>query len=176
MILFFGTANRLLRRVLERIEVDEGLLHYVLLEFSRVTGLDSSAINSFNKLRIAAKKNSFCILLCELNEDMKHQLRIEGLIPDDSGIIQTFVDMDHGSEWCEKQIIQSTQQQDCNAITKPEGSSDFSKLFNQLDEYLEDRNFPPGPSSLNRAKIREAYFFSNPARSIADNISVILSK
>ena len=155
--IFFGTANRLLRRVLERIETDEGLLRYVLLDFSRVTGLDSSAINSFNKLRIAAQKNGFCILLCGLDEDMKHQLRIEGLIPDDSETIQTFMDLDHGSEWCEEQIIQSAQQ-DLDTV-KLEGNNQFRNLLEQLVEYLENKDVPANNIIIEQGKDPGGIFF-----------------
>ena len=142
--IFFGTANRLLQRVIKRIDAAEASpLHYVLLDFSQVTGLDSSAINSFNKLRIAAEKNDFRVLLCGLNGDMQHQLTVEGLIPDPSGIMRIFVDLDHGSEWCEEQVIQSVRQ-DATAVAKREGGSGFSDIFSRIGDYLEDRNVPAG--------------------------------
>ena len=53
--IFFGTANRLLIQVQLR-QKDKTLdeLKYLVFDFRHVTGLDSSAINSFNKLRILA--------------------------------------------------------------------------------------------------------------------------
>ena len=95
--IFFGTANKLLQRVLDRIENDtRNSMKYLLSDFRQVTGMDSSAVNSFNKLKIMAENHKFQVLLCGLDQDINEQLLIEGLIPDDSNLIQTFVDLDHG--------------------------------------------------------------------------------
>ena len=97
--IFFGTANRLLQQVQMRLEdSDLGPLHYLVFDFRHVTGLDSSAINSFNKLQIMAENSRFRVLLCGLQAEMESQLKIEGLISNDNTIIQVFVDLDHGLE------------------------------------------------------------------------------
>ena len=157
--IFFGTANHLLQRVITRIDASEGgLLQYLLFDFRQVTGLDSSAINSFNKLHFIAKKNDFYVLLCGLNDYMKNQLTAEGLIPDDSGIMQTFVDLDHGLEWCEEQIIQSVQQ-DSEAVVKLEDNNVFRSIFNQISEYLEDRGVPADTVIIEKGKNPGGIFF-----------------
>ncbi|GIT74096.1 MAG: hypothetical protein Ct9H300mP29_0900 [Candidatus Neomarinimicrobiota bacterium] len=54
--IFFGTAHRLLERVTDRLAHDtEEKLTYLIFDFRQVTGLDSSTINSFNKLHIMAE-------------------------------------------------------------------------------------------------------------------------
>ncbi len=58
--IFFGTANKLLQRVLDRIESDtSNSMKYLLSDFRQVTGMDSSAVNSFNKLKIMAENHQF---------------------------------------------------------------------------------------------------------------------
>jgi len=138
--IFFGTANKLLQRVLYRIESDtSNSMKYLLSDFRQVTGMDSSAVNSFNKLKIMAENHKFQVLLCGLNQDINEQLLIEGLIPDDSNLIQIFVDLDHGLEWCEEQIIQ-TVLKDSNAVDGIRDNSVFRIMLNDISEYLEEQD------------------------------------
>ena len=138
--IFFGTANRLLQRVLNRIESDSGdSIKYLLSDFRQVTGMDSSAVNSFNKLKIMAENHQFHILLCGLDQDINEQLLIEGLIPDDSNLIQTFVDLDHGLEWCEEQIIQ-TVLKDSGDLDRLRDNSQFRNMLSDISEYLEEQD------------------------------------
>ena len=138
--IFFGTANKLLQRVLDRIESDtSNSMKYLLSDFRQVTGMDSSAVNSFNKLKIMAENHQFHILLCGLDQDINEQLLIEGLIPDDSNIIQTFVDLDHGLEWCEEQIIQ-TVLKDSGDLDRLRDNSQFRNMLSDISEYLEEQD------------------------------------
>ena len=138
--IFFGTANKLLQRVLDRIESDtRNSMKYLLSDFRQVTGMDSSAVNSFNKLKIMAENHQFHILLCGLDQDINEQLLIEGLIPDDSNIIQTFVDLDHGLEWCEEQIIQ-TVLKDSGDLDRLRDNSQFRNMLSDISEYLEEQD------------------------------------
>ena len=138
--IFFGTANKLLQRVLDRIESDtSNSMKYLLSDFRQVTGMDSSAVNSFNKLKIMAENHQFEILLCGLDQDINEQLLIEGIIPDDSNIIQTFVDLDHGLEWCEEQIIQ-TVLKDSGDLDRLRDNSQFRNMLSDISEYLEEQD------------------------------------
>ena len=138
--IFFGTANKLLQRVLDRIESDtSNSMKYLLSDFRQVTGMDSSAVNSFNKLKIMAENHQFHILLCGLDQDINEQLLIEGIIPDDSNIIQTFVDLDHGLEWCEEQIIQ-TVLKDSGDLDRLRDNSQFRNMLSDISEYLEEQD------------------------------------
>ena len=138
--IFFGTANKLLQRVRDRIESDtSNSMKYLLSDFRQVTGMDSSAVNSFNKLKIMAENHQFEILLCGLDQDINEQLKIEGLIPDDSNIIQTFVDLDHGLEWCEEQIIQ-TVLKDSGDLDRLRDNSQFRNMLSDISEYLEEQD------------------------------------
>jgi MFS superfamily sulfate permease-like transporter len=47
--IFFGTANALIENLCQRLK-NQPQIQYVVLDFSSVTGLDSSAIHSFFKL------------------------------------------------------------------------------------------------------------------------------
>ncbi|MEC7848938.1 MAG: SulP family inorganic anion transporter [Candidatus Neomarinimicrobiota bacterium] len=157
--IFFGTANKLLQRVLDRIESDtSNSMKYLLSDFRQVTGMDSSAVNSFNKLKIMAENHQFQILLCGLNEDINEQLKIEGLIPDDSNIIQTFVDLDHGLEWCEEQIIQ-TVLKDSGDLDRLRDNSQFRNMLSDISEYLEEQDVPADMVIIEQGKKAGGIYF-----------------
>ena len=62
--IFFGTSNRILDRIQERLDNEDiNDLKYLIFTFNQVTGIDSSTINSFNKLFILAEnKNRLAIV------------------------------------------------------------------------------------------------------------------
>ena len=157
--IFFGTANKLLQRVLDRIESDtSNSMKYLLSDFRQVTGMDSSAVNSFNKLKIMAENHQFHILLCGLDQDINEQLLIEGLIPDDSNIIQTFVDLDHGLEWCEEQIIQ-TVLKDSGDLDRLRDNSQFRNMLSDISEYLEEQDVPADMVIIEQGKKAGGIYF-----------------
>jgi SulP family sulfate permease len=157
--IFFGTAHHLLQRVLTRSDnIDDSPLRYLLFDFRQVTGLDSSVINSFNKLQVLANKNNFYVLLCGMNENMKSQLSNEGLISNDAGLIKAFIDLDHGLEWCEEKIIQSVQQ-DSDVAIKIKDNNVLKSVFNEISEYLEDRNVPADTVIVEQGKDPGGIFF-----------------
>ena len=115
-----------------------GKLKYLIFDFYDVTGLDSSAINSFNKLKILAENSGFNILFCNLNDEMKAQLYIEGFLTKESGIVQIFQDLDHSLEWCEQHILH-------RIFPKTEGleikdkTGSFKQRFSQISEFFETK-------------------------------------
>ena len=65
--IFFGSANRLLERIKLHLQSQNEInLKYLVFDFKQVTGVDSSTINSFNKLRILAELDNFQVLFCNL--------------------------------------------------------------------------------------------------------------
>ena len=157
--IFFGTANKLLQRVLDRIESDtSNSMKYLLSDFRQVTGMDSSAVNSFNKLKIMAENHKFQVLLCGLDQDINEQLLIEGLIPDDSNLIQTFVDLDHGLEWCEEQIIQ-TVLKDSGDLDSLRDNSQFRNMLSDISEYLEEQDVPADMVIIEQGKKAGGIYF-----------------
>ena len=65
--LFFGSANRLIDYIKRFLETGEGKeLKYLIFDLRQITGTDSSAINSFNKLKILATIHNFRVLFCDI--------------------------------------------------------------------------------------------------------------
>ncbi len=121
--LFFGSANRLLEYIKAYLQSDDGgELKYLVFDLRQVTGVDSSTINSFNKLQILAALDDFKVLFCDLTSQISAQFEAEGLFDDSGGSYLTFEDLDHGMEWCEEQII-------ADKITDPDDRTSEIKLF-----------------------------------------------
>jgi SulP family sulfate permease len=128
--IFFGTANHLLENLNERIKApDQVTPSHVVLDFTRVTGLDSTAILSFNRMRQLARQESMTLIFTGLSEEIRLQLEQGGFDLADSWNIVLFPDLDHGLEWCENRILEAADlPQDEGQIT----------LEEQMDEVVHD--------------------------------------
>ena len=104
---FFGTANNLLQRIMDRVaDRDAPKLRFLVLDFRRVTGLDSSAVLSFTKARRVAESQGFAVVMTSLAPQIRSQLEQAGLT-EDSGL-RIFPDLDHGVQWCEDRLLESS--------------------------------------------------------------------
>ncbi|MBN1660739.1 MAG: SLC26A/SulP transporter family protein [Anaerolineae bacterium] len=102
--LFFGTANALLEQIRARVaDPSEPQLLYILLDFRRVTGLDSSAVISFVKGRQLAESQGITLLLANLPDKARSQFERGGLVEGEG--VRFVPDLDHGLEWCENQLL-----------------------------------------------------------------------
>jgi sulfate permease, SulP family len=126
--IFFGTVNHLLELIRQRYQDSrKPPLRFLVLDFRRVTGIDSSAALGFQKLRYTASANDFKILLTHLNSETRQQFADDILNPEDEEM-QIFDDLDRGLEWCENELL------DEFGVTK-------AKISIMLDGQLEERGF-----------------------------------
>ena len=160
--IFFGTAHRLLERVSHRLSLDsEESLTYVVFDFRQVTGLDSSTINSFNKLKIMAVNKGFRVLFCDMNKTMRQQLAVEGLLPDEEGLFLEFPDLDHGLEWCEEQIIDDEEAATAESIKMGES---FKTRFAHIAVYFETMEVKSGSLIIEQGKDPNGIYFLESGR------------
>ncbi len=105
--IFFGTANALLEQIRARvIDAEQPQVRYIILDFRRVTGLDSSAVLSFVKGRQLAEAQGISLLLTHISAKTQHQFEQGGLSQNEKGV-RIFPDLDHSLEWCENQLLES---------------------------------------------------------------------
>ncbi len=100
--LFFGSANRLLDTV--RGTVDRAPppgVSWVILDFTRVSGMDSSAVYSFTKLDRHAQLHGWTLVLAGLSPDVAAVLEREGFLA-----VRRAETADRALEWCEDRILQ----------------------------------------------------------------------
>jgi SulP family sulfate permease len=108
--IFFGTANALLDQVRQRLE-NPNLpeLQFIVFDFRLVSGLDSSVILSFIKMKQLAQKYQLSLVFTQLQPTIQQQLQRGGLIEPDDAICHLFDDRDRGIEWCENQILETSK-------------------------------------------------------------------
>src|SRR5690606_36554016 len=101
--IFFGTADRLVDRVRRYLE-GPGLPRpcYLLLDFRRVTGIDSTALWGFRRLQQLAQASGATLVLTDVAPGIRHQFAA-GEALDKS--VPIFPDLDRGCEWCETQLL-----------------------------------------------------------------------
>tara|TARA_B100000029_G_scaffold113187_1_gene105430 strand:+ start:5996 stop:8179 length:2184 start_codon:yes stop_codon:yes gene_type:complete len=166
---FFGTANQILERVQRKFDTEPNQeLSYLVFDFRQVTGVDSSAVNSFNKLDVMAEKNDFCVLLCGMDDEVHQQFKTENLISDESEIFKAFSDLDHGLEWCEEHIIQHSISTD-PGLDQSISEESFKKKFSHVAEFFEFRKEPEGMRIIEQGKNPGGIYFVDSGQ-----ISVLL--
>jgi SulP family sulfate permease len=107
--IFFGTANALLERLRARLAgPSQTPARYIILDFCRVSGLDSSAVVSFIKGKQLAEAQGLRVVLTHLSENIRRQCERGGLLGKGESVL-TFADLDHGLEWCEEQLLEIEQ-------------------------------------------------------------------
>jgi len=107
--IFFGTANALLEQIRARVaSTEQPRVRYLLLDFRRVTGLDSSGVLSFIKGQQLAGAQGITLVLTHLSDRIHRQFDLGGLFENDEAV-HVFPDLDHGLEWCEERLLEIEQ-------------------------------------------------------------------
>jgi SulP family sulfate permease len=108
--LFFGTANALLNVVKERIaDTSRTRLTHLILDFSLVNGLDSSAAASFAKMLQYSERDVFKVLFANTSETVATIFHRENLYEGQHRNVRVFPDMDRALEWSENAILAAHQ-------------------------------------------------------------------
>lgn len=106
--LFFGTADRMRRRIQEQIERPGGTpVLYLLLDFRRVTGLDSSTVISFVRLAQASARDGYVLMCCGMSEATHTAMTRAGFAAGTDLPIRFVEDLEQGLEWCENDLLAS---------------------------------------------------------------------
>ena len=104
--MFFGTANKLLTRVIARCtETDADPVEVVQFDFRRVSGIDTSAAMSFVKLRQFAEKRSLSLVFAGQNENVSLVLDRAGFVGKEGSTWREEDDLDHALEWSENRLL-----------------------------------------------------------------------
>jgi len=163
--IFFGSANRLLERIKLHLQSqNEKNLKYLVFDFKQVTGVDSSTINSFNKLRILAELDNFQVLFCNLTPEIISQFEVEGLFSDSMDLFLKFDDLDHGMEWCEEQIISeqtigsNKQKEEIDEIKL------FEEKFADLLIYFESKDINQNTTLIEQGNDPDGLYFIKSGR------------
>ncbi len=101
--LFFGSANRLYQYV-KALLVQQPNCRFLIFDFRRVTGINSSATQSFAQIKQAATDAGARIVLVNLTQELERAFRAARFISDD---ITVAPDLDRALESCENAILEA---------------------------------------------------------------------
>ena len=106
--IFFGTAHNLLNQTRQLLsDSRKQPLRFIVLDFMLVTGVDSSAVLSFVKMKQMADKHQVNLVFTTVSAKIEKLLRRSGCLLTPDPIGQLFPDLDRGLEWCENQILET---------------------------------------------------------------------
>jgi len=96
--LFFGSTTQMRRQIEER--VSESPTRFVILDFSRVTGIDSTAATGIKAIRAQLDTNDVAAVWSGLPTAISEELQRDALVLDN-----VHVDLDHAIAWCEDRLL-----------------------------------------------------------------------
>jgi SulP family sulfate permease len=148
--IFFGTVQAILERVRLRLtDSTRPKLCYLVLDFQRVTRLDSSAVFGITRLKQLALANGVWMVWTQVAPGIQKQLQRGGLVDDNDSSFIILPTLDHGMEWCENNILAATGVTDLTGfIERMEGM--LRKAFpglqpvDRIMKYLERRELGEG--------------------------------
>jgi len=161
--LFFGTANALLEQVRARLEdASQPKIRFLLFDFQRVSGFDSSALVSFVKCRQITQSRGITLVLAHLTPQMRKRFELDGLTEADEGL-RFFPDLDHGLEWCEEQLLEmeqiTTLHMPVTLVAQLADSGLESANTRRLLKYLERVTFKEGQFLLRQGDEADRLYF-----------------
>jgi SulP family sulfate permease len=161
--IFFGTAHSLLTQIRQRLSsLQQSPLRFIVLDFHLVSGLDSSAVLSFIKIRQTIHRHQCRLVLTALPAAVERLLRQGRCLTPFGDTIQVFPDLDRGLEWCENQLLQSSAADDqgVQAIADQlQAILPQPQQIAQFVEYLECLMIPQGQTVFNEGDPPDGLYF-----------------
>ena len=128
--IFFGTTNGLLERIRKRVEASPP--RYLVIDLRRVTGVDSSAVESLVKVQHMAEANGFEVVLAGASDQVRGQLARGGVVETDE--LRFEPDLDRGLQRCEEGLLAEEAQ---TAVAGADIDGAVAGMPAGLDPYLE---------------------------------------
>ncbi|MBC7877398.1 MAG: SLC26A/SulP transporter family protein [Anaerolineales bacterium] len=164
--IFFGTSDKLLARVRELLEDKTNKEHFVLMDFHRVHGLDSSAVSSFTRMRQLADLHDIHIAVTQVPKEIIKLMERGDFIEDEH--VKFFPTLDHGMEWCENKLLEKHESstQFIQVGIKSQLRRTFSKpeLIDKLLSYLERMEVDENFYLMRRGDPTESMYFIESGR------------
>ncbi len=164
--IFFGTANQiydLVRAKITRRGVKKPM--HVVIDFRRVTGLDSSVVHSFIKLVQFMQEKNVTLVFTGLRKELALRLGDSEL---DFDAVPAFRDLDGGIEWCEEQTLEAFTEGSRASRASLESylvGDIFTKAqAREFISYLESNIYEPGDHLLRQGSPSDDILFIEMGR------------
>lgn len=133
--LFFGTANALVEAVIERLNDPARLpLELLVLDFSLVTGMDSSAALGFRRVEQVLEPAGVEIVLAGISPALLRRLALGGWAA--GGPSAEFRTLNQALEWAEERLLERYAPHDGAAAPNPAGQLVAAGLNNEQAQRL----------------------------------------
>lgn len=104
--IFFATANRLVETFRQLLNREENRPSYLIIDGSRLEGLDASAVLSCAKILRLAQQKQITIVYTNLTPTVEHKLNRGDALETDHPYCKHFSNLDQGLQWCESQLLE----------------------------------------------------------------------
>ena len=170
---FFGTADGLRQKIQNRISSKgQASISHLIIDFQRVSGVDTSAVVSFQKLAHFARLRGIALVLTGCNQSSHEAFSRSGLMGSEYGGIRFFPDLDRGLEWCEDKLLEANQQEGREpAYSVTEQLMHVigdRKLAAKLANYLERVEYEPDAVMIEQDSPSEDMYFIEAGQATVD--------
>jgi SulP family sulfate permease len=152
--IFFGTASSILSRI--RAHLETGIRQFIVCDFRRVTGVDSSAVAIFERIAHLADDRGIVLILTGMKPEQSAQFR--ELVAGYPEVVVAQQDLDHGMAWCEDRLLEATELGAGLEGTLPK------TLGDGLTQYLEQRTIPSGERLMRQGDPTPGIFLISSGR------------
>lgn len=152
---FFGTASRILSRIQERFDETAGL-RFVVCDFRRVSGVDSSAVAIFERTALLVRERASALVLTGMEPEQRAQF--DDLVSRYRGAIVVQPDLDHGIAWCEDRLLGAAGLGAAATAVLPD------HLQEVLAPYLVPRTIPSGEVLMRQGEPSPGIFLISSGR------------
>lgn len=105
--LFFGTADRIVDLVRQRVEdPDKVKLSVFILDFQNVSGGDSAAVTCFTKIKRLVEINGVKVFLTHVPEGLQRDMTLAGIEFGEGHLLSLDDDLDHALEKAEELVLE----------------------------------------------------------------------
>lgn len=138
--LFFGTANSVYERI-KTVFRDDPKPWFVILDMRLVSGEDSSALRSFEKILLLLARHQADLVLCSAGEHMRSRFEAGGLSEKRFANLRWFPDLDQAAEWCEDAMIARAQSSMGDRANCAEQDTFFAWVAEDVERALKQQEF-----------------------------------
>jgi SulP family sulfate permease len=132
---FFGTASRILGRV-RALPSSQPHPRFIVCDFRRVTGVDSSAVAVFELISNHAREHGLLVILSGMDERVAAQF--DDIVTRYDDVINLHRDLDHGLARCEDELLGEA------GLASPTGPPLPGGLSEAMTPYLVAHSLPAG--------------------------------
>ncbi|UCH25390.1 MAG: SLC26A/SulP transporter family protein [Trueperaceae bacterium] len=159
--IFFGTSSTLLQRVREVLDATSP--RYLIFDFGKVDGLDTSALHNFVKIRQLVEDRGCTVVYADLSSEVETDFEGESFIDGSPLVPHTFRDLDHAVEWCENRLLEAENiplSVDEHPLREElEAVFGDARLVEQFAGYLERREVGAGEHLIRQGEpVDDLYF------------------